>query len=215
MMVMQAVAYTLAAVIANAASLSHLRRGEGPYLELSTMRMIIQILHSVVRPSQGLLNFIVFLGQKAYDRRRINNTLTWKEAMRTVLFDREDPHYVMSDLNMLHQDDHRRQQIQEKKDKREDDFEHENEYENFNVDADADTHANMKPAGPDARKLSAGIRNSNLPPIGQAGSLTTNEFDDQHESEGVSYDPSSRNPDSLSMFESYDNDSGLSTADIK
>ena len=234
MMVMQAVAYTLAAFVANAASLVHLSdirmAGEEPNLELSTAMMICQIVYAVVRPSQGLLNFIVFLGQKAYDRRRINTTLTWKQAMRTVLFDREDPHYVMSDLNMLHQDDHRRQQmrqIQEEEDKREDDFEeHENDYDNFNVvdvDADADALANMKPAGPDARELSAGTirnRSGNLPPIWQAGfnssrSRTTNEFDDPHESKDVSYDPSSRNPDSLSMFESYDNDSGLSTADIK
>ena len=214
---------TLAAVIANAVSLFSLGEadtGEEPNLELSTMRTILQILYSVVRPSQGLLNSIVFLGQKAYDRRRINNKLTWKEATRTVLFDREDPYYVMADLNMLHQDDHRRQQIQGQKDKREDDFEHENDYENFNVEADADAAGvSMKPAGPDARKLLAGIRNSNLPPIGQARfstsrSLTTNEYDDQDWSQGVSYDPSSRNPDSLSMFKSCDNDSGLSTADI-
>ena len=65
MMVMQVVAYTLVAFVANAANLSHLREkdmGEEPNLELSTMRMILQIVHSAVRPSQGLLNFVVFLG---------------------------------------------------------------------------------------------------------------------------------------------------------
>ena len=119
MMVMQAVAYTLVAFVANAANLSHLREkdmGEEPNLELSTMRMILQIVHAVVRPSQGLLNFVVFLGQKAYDRCRIDNTLIWKEAMRTVLFDREYPHHAMSDLTemIIGASRFRRKKIEEK-----------------------------------------------------------------------------------------------------
>ena len=80
---------------------------EEPNLELRTMRITFQIFHSAVRPSQGLLNFIVFLGQKAYDRRRIDDKLTWKEATKAVLFDREYPHYVMFDLDVLHQDGRR------------------------------------------------------------------------------------------------------------
>ena len=76
---------------------------EEPNLEMSTMRMILQIFHSAVRPSQGLLNFIIFVGQKAYDRCRIDDKFTWKEATKAVLFDREySPHYVMSDLDVLH-----------------------------------------------------------------------------------------------------------------
>ena len=123
---------------------------EEPNLELRTMRITFQIFHSAVRPSQGLLNFIVFLGQKAYDRRRIDDKLTWKEATKAVLFDREYPHYVMFDLDVLHQDDHRRQQIQkEEEDQRED-----SEHEDCNVDADS----NATPVGPDAREISTDIR---------------------------------------------------------
>ena len=241
MMVMQAVAYTLAAFAANSVSwvswfhLAEEDMGDNKSnLQLSTARMIFQIVHAVVRPSQGSLNFIVFLGQKAYDRRRIDNTLTWKQAMRTVLFDREHPHYVMSDLNMLHQDEHRRQQMQEEEEEdqrgEEDHDSAAEHYDNFNIDDAADANANATtPTGPDTvlRELTTGIRRkSSLLPFGLDGlfntsigskkSRATNEYED--ESEGVSYDPSSisRNPDSLSMFQSYgNNDSRLSaTADI-
>ena len=237
MMVMQAVAYTLAAFAANSVSwvswfhLAEEDMGDNKSnLQLSTARMIFQIVHAVVRPSQGSLNFIVFLGQKAYDRRRIDNTLTWKQAMRTVLFDREEPHYVMNDLNMLQQDERRRKQIQEEKeDQREDDSEHGNEredyskHDNFNIDT---ADANATPSGPDVREVSTVTRgNGTLQPFGLVAGLfntsskksrATNEYEDEIES--VSYDPSSRNPDSQqqSMFESYgNNDSRLSAADIK
>ena len=182
---------------------------EEPNLELRTMRITFQIFHSAVRPSQGLLNFIVFLGQKAYDRRRIDNTLTWKQAMRTVIFDREYPRYVMSDLDMLHQDDHRRQQIQkEEEDRREDYSEYENhEYDNANDDADAN---NDRPAGVCGLELSAGIRNSTLPPLGRAAFLmsrATIEYDGQNES----CDPSGRNSGSLDAFDTFLDDSHLSS----
>ena len=135
--------------------------------------------------------------------------------MRTVPFDREDPHYVMSDLNMLQQDEHRRKQIQEEEEDQREDY---SKHDNFNIDA---ADANATPAGPDVREVSTAIRgNGTLQPFGLVAGLfntssksrATNEY--ENESEGVSYDPSSRNPDSLSMFESYGNDSRLSAADI-
>ena len=215
MMVMQAVAYTLAAVVANAANISHLGENDPhhPHLELSKKGMTLQIVHAMVRPSQGLFNFIVFLGQKAYDRRRMNESLTWKQAVKIVLFDQEYPHYIMSDMDMLHQDDRRRQQIEDEEDRREDYSEHENEYENAD-DGDANAN-NDTPAGVCGLELPAVIQKIIVPPFRPAAfnmSCATNEYDDQNESRGrFSYDPSSRNSCSLDAFDSFLDDSNLSS----
>ena len=65
------------------------------------MNLQFQILHTAVRPCQGLLNFFVFFGQKVHDRRVSEPCLSWKEAAKKALFVREKPSVILASLSMV------------------------------------------------------------------------------------------------------------------
>jgi hypothetical protein len=60
-----------------------------------------QILYTVLRPCQGLLNFIVFFGQKVSDVRQIDPSLNRRRAGMIVLRCREKPHFQFSGISIV------------------------------------------------------------------------------------------------------------------
>lgn len=63
--------------------------------------VILHKVYTVLRPSQGIFNFIVFFGQKIYDKHRLDATLTLKEAMKEVLFKKEETRVELEGLSLV------------------------------------------------------------------------------------------------------------------
>ena len=70
-------------------------------LELSRTGLIFQVLYTALRPCQGLLNFIVFFGQKVHAKRQLNPALTCRQAAIKVLSEREEPHFDISGISLV------------------------------------------------------------------------------------------------------------------
>ena len=93
----QATGYIIANCLCNATTLLQM----GPTFQMNPQ---LQILHTALRPCQGLLNFCVFFGQKVHDRRISDPCLSWKAAAKKVLFAREKPSVVLAGLSMVRDD---------------------------------------------------------------------------------------------------------------
>ena len=46
--------------------------------------------HLITRPSHGLVNFFIFVGHKAYERRLVEETLSWNQAVWKVLMNKHE-----------------------------------------------------------------------------------------------------------------------------
>jgi hypothetical protein len=46
--------------------------------------------HLITRTSHGLVNFVIFVGHKAYERRRVEETLSWNQAVWKVLMNKHE-----------------------------------------------------------------------------------------------------------------------------
>jgi hypothetical protein len=63
--------------------------------------LIFQVLYTALRPCQGLLNFIVFFGQKVHAKRQLNPALTRRQAAMKVLSEREEPHFDIAGISLV------------------------------------------------------------------------------------------------------------------
>ena len=93
----QATGYIIASCLCNATTLLQMV----PTLQMNPE---LQILHTALRPCQGLLNFFVFFGQKVHDRRILEPCLSWEAAAKKVLFAREKPSVVLAGLSLVRDD---------------------------------------------------------------------------------------------------------------
>jgi uncharacterized membrane protein YqjE len=57
--------------------------------------------HLITRPSHGLVNFIIFVGHKAYDRRKVERTLSWKDAVWKAIFTRHESVFLFDNVKEM------------------------------------------------------------------------------------------------------------------
>lgn len=67
-------------------------------------RQSFQIYHLLSRPLQGFLNLIVFLGHKIYNILQVKKDLTIWKALQHLLFNREEPKFVFSQVSIVNAD---------------------------------------------------------------------------------------------------------------
>ena len=103
-MLVQCTGYIIACVIPAGSIIIHIASiGINPEqdLELSRTGLIFQVLYTALRPCQGLLNFIVFFGQKVHAKRQLNPALTRRQAAMKVLSEREEPHFDIAGISLV------------------------------------------------------------------------------------------------------------------
>ena len=71
------------------------------FFERTKRLIILQHIYTVVRPSQGIFNFIIFFSQKVYDRCRLDSTLTHRQAMKDVFFKKEEKAVDLEGLSLV------------------------------------------------------------------------------------------------------------------
>ena len=98
-MLVQCTGYIIASVIP--ASIASIGFNQEQDLELSRTGLIFQVLYTALRPCQGLLNFIVFFGQKVHAKRQLNPALTRRQAAMKVLSEREEPHFDIAGISLV------------------------------------------------------------------------------------------------------------------
>jgi hypothetical protein len=89
----QALFYVLAGLVPQIGSILRIR-----YTKSSRLS---QFLYTVMRPCQGLLNFMVFFGQKVSDVRQIDPSLTLGRAGMMVLRCKDKPHFQFSGVSLV------------------------------------------------------------------------------------------------------------------
>ena len=57
--------------------------------------------HLITRPSHGLVNFIIFVGHKSYERRRVDQTLSWKDAVWKAIFTRHESVFLFDNVKEM------------------------------------------------------------------------------------------------------------------
>lgn len=98
-MMMQCAGYIIANIIPVGSGFA--AAGMQGQLKESNTGLILRVIFTLFRPSQGLLNFIVFFFQKCHDRRRLDPGLTLCQAAKRVLFEREEEDFQLSNLSLV------------------------------------------------------------------------------------------------------------------
>ena len=57
--------------------------------------------HLITRPSHGLVNFIIFVGHKAYERRRVDQTLSWSDAVWKAICTRHESVFLFDNVKEM------------------------------------------------------------------------------------------------------------------
>ena len=68
--------------------------------------MGVSIYHASFRPLQGFFNLLIFVSQKAYDKKVMNRSLTVRQEIVKVFRDKEEEQHLISNISLVrdHQD---------------------------------------------------------------------------------------------------------------
>ncbi len=93
-LLVQGLAYFIAFAICQVSSFAKIR-------EETRSEWGSQIYHASCRPLQGFFNVLIFVGHKAYDLKRMNPELSTREAIMSVLKDREERLIFLSNTSLV------------------------------------------------------------------------------------------------------------------